>query len=168
MFFPTHLPLSVPGHLGIRVHSGFEVHIGHIHAHVPGQHDTRSKGESGGCAPGDMPSRAPNPHPAPTWTHAIVPCPRPRTTGPGPVSQMMQFAAMGTNSDIGQENVGVRAGKQDKSSLGCGCLHHLSPGNLQRLTEKTWRRMRRWRVVLSSSAARPLLGLPYFQQTMCE
>jgi hypothetical protein len=117
LFFPTHLPLSVPGHLGIRVHSGFEVHIGHIHAHVPGQHDTRSKGESGGCAPGDMPSRAPNPHPAPTWTHAIVPCPRPRTTGPGPVSQMMQFAAMGTNSDIGQENVGGRKTRQEQSRL---------------------------------------------------
>lgn len=75
----------------------------------------------------------------------------------------------GHHKDTGQEKVGVRAGKQEQSRLWV-----LAPSfpqeicSVQRLTGKAWRRMRRCVVVLSSLDARPLLGLPYFQQTMRE
>jgi hypothetical protein len=55
---------------------------------------------------------------------------------------MMQFAAMGTNSDIGQENVGGegRKTRQEQSRLWV-----LAPSFPRKFAaaEKTWRRMRR-------------------------
>ena len=73
----------------------------------------------------------------------------------------------GHHKDTGQEKVGVRAGKQEQSRLWV-----LAPSFPRKFAAADWENMEEDEevlvVVLSSLDARPLLGLPYFQQKMRE